>query len=86
MLVIILTAPTVFGNWVFSKYPDAISSQSLVVGSDISIGCNMSHITSHVSSTIFDMVDTPIRNSKCNAEKCVPQAKYLNIIISYENY
>lgn len=55
-----------------------MSNQSSVVGSAISIGCNMLHITSQVSRTIIDIVDIPIKNSKCKVVKLEPVAKYLN--------
>jgi len=52
-----------------------MSNQSSVVGSDISISCNMFQITSQVLRTVVDIVDIPIKNSKCKAEKLEPVAK-----------
>jgi len=47
------------------------------------------HKTLQVSRTIMAIVDTPDKNSKCNAEKCWPVAKYLLTLYKiriYNNY
>jgi len=49
-------------------------SQSSVVSI---LGCETFHKTSHVSFIILEIVETPIKKSKCSSEKLVPVAKYL---------
>ncbi|KAL4120131.1 hypothetical protein QTP88_012865 [Uroleucon formosanum] len=61
-----------------------MSNQSSVVGSAISIGCNMLHITSQVSRTIIDIVDIPIKNSKCkvvNSRPCYSNASRSSVVL-----